>query len=133
MSAETPRPSYRQGQALKDALAALNRAPSRPTVTISRDGNGNYSYDVRVPADDPQLALAQAMEIEAQLFIQYPPDDEGSLYTSKISATRNAKGETQLDVEVKSETAGPQHVADAVAQTYDALREQYPLNGTRSE
>ena len=62
-----PRQSYRQGQALKDALAALNRAPQRPSVTISRDADGNYAWDLRVPADTLTEAHEEAQAIAALL------------------------------------------------------------------
>lgn len=118
-----PRRSYRQGDALKDALAALNRAPARPSVTISRDGNGNYSYDVRVTADDAEDAMDAAIRLELVLAASYPAA-EPSPERHKVSLTRNAKGETQIDVEGRYTDADD---LQAVAAYYETLRGRYPL------
>jgi len=54
--------------------------------------------------------------------------------SSHVALTRNAKGETQLEVSVRTgDTAGIETPADAMAEAvrlYDSLREVYPmLNG----
>ena len=120
---ETPRHPYRQGDALKDALAALNRAPSRPQVTISRDGNGNYSYDVRVTADAVGEAYDAAQGIANMLENIYPAADPAP-ERHKVSLTRNAKGETQIDLEGRY---SDQADLEAVAAHYETLRARYPL------
>lgn len=118
-----PRRSYRQGDALKDALAALNRAPARPMVTISRDANGSYGYDVRVTADDADDAATIALAIEHKLAELYPPAAP-TPERHKVSLTRNAKGETQIDLEGRYTDD-----ADliATAERYESLRSRYPL------
>ena len=126
-----PRRSYRQGDALKDALAALNRAPARPMVTISRDANGSYGYDVRVTADDADDAATIALAIEHKLAELYPPAAP-TPERHKVSLTRNAKGETQIEVKVHTDDAAIPTPADAekVARAiYDALTETYGYGG----
>ena len=124
---QTPRKSYRQGEALRDALAALNRAPLRPSVTISRDASGNYSYDVRVTDDDPYRALDHARDISDELARIYPaaPPSNGPVFDTEL--TRNAKGETQIKLSAKVDDP------ETVAAQYETLRARYPLaDGTVS-
>lgn len=118
-----PRRSYRQGDALRDALAALNRAASRPSVSISRDASGHYSYDVRVTNDSATLALTTAREIEQELAAQFPAA-EPAPERHKVSLTRNAKGETQIDLDGKWTDADE---LTTVAEHYETLRARYPL------
>ena len=116
-----PRRSYRQGDALKDALAALNRAGARPSVKVERK-SGLTDFAVYVPADSPTEAYDEAMRIVALLEEAFPlPDEQPEPH--KITLTRNAKGETQIAVEGRGDV--PEH--------YERLRAQYPLaDGTVS-
>ena len=112
-----PRKSYRQGEALKDALAALNRAGARPSVRLDRK-DGWTDWSVYVPADSPQEAYDEAVRIADVLDEKYPAPPEQTPDPHKITLTRNAKGETQIAVEGRGD----------VHEHYETLRARYPLN-----
>lgn len=104
--------------------ALTQRAAMRPSVTISRDAAGGYSYDVRVAHDDPQEAWKQALALEALAAKKYPPVVVAP--RDKASFTRNAKGETQMDFEAQGEDAYAR-----VEAMYQAGTARYPTaNGT---
>ena len=116
-----PRKSYRQGEALRDALAALNRAGARPSVRLDRK-DGWTDWSVYVPADSPQEAYDEAVRIADVLDEKYPAPPERP-EAHKITLTRNAKGETQIAVEGRGD----------VHDHYETLRARYPLaDGTVS-
>ena len=118
---QAPRKSYRQGEALKDALAALNRAGARPSVRLDRK-DGWTDWSVYVPADSPTEAYEEAVRIADVLEGKYPPPPEQP-EQHKITLTRNAKGETQIAVEGRGD----------VHEHYETLRARYPLaDGTVS-
>ena len=110
------RKSYRQGEALRDAIAALNRAGARASVRIERKA-GLPDWAVYVPADSPQEAFDEAIRLADELDAKYPlPDEQPEPH--KVTLTRNAKGETQIAVEGRGDV--PEH--------YERLRVKYPLN-----
>lgn len=80
--------------------------------------NGN----AETPARARRLSLSEVVE---QLLAR------GSGDRSSVTLSRNAKGETQIEVVVRSADSGhvttAREAADEAATLYDELREKYPL------
>lgn len=120
----------------------LNRGPAqRSYVTLTRNAKGDTQIEVtiRVGDDDgletPDDAASLAASIYARMRDLYP-HETGSTAGSSVAVTRNAKGDTQIAVEVKT-TDGPPGArtleeAEAEARsTYERLTRRYPMaNGT---
>lgn len=113
-------------------------AQERSSVTLSRNAKGDTLIDVTVRTgeasgiDSVTDAEQAAREVYNRLRAEYPPSSV--LYAgSGVILTRNAKGETQISVEVK---AGDGHAArtldeveaDALV-TYQRMTRRYPLAG----
>lgn len=118
----TPR-RYRMSDALADALTALaTRGPSRQnSVRLTVQPNGDVLPEVTAVHDDLQEAERQALEVLRRVTralpgLTPPPD------ALKVSLTRNAKGETQIDVEHKGDDADTRAMG-----VYETLRARYPL------
>jgi hypothetical protein len=114
-------------------MLLLNRAAQRCQVTLSVQANGDVLAEVRAVADDVQDAEAAALAALARLR-PILPSATAMFEPGKVGLTRNAKGETQIDLEVKSDgTRGLSGVADDAAEEYERLRARFPLaNGTVS-
>lgn len=78
------------------------------------------------PAERPRR-MTMGQVVEALL-------NRGGGEHSSVTLTRNAKGETQIDVVVRTSEHGEAETvedAEAIATaTYDRLRERYPMGGT---
>lgn len=103
-------------------------------VTLSRNASGETQIEVRVRAGDDDAATveeaaAKAEALYAQLAERYPPGSGRDDAT--VSLTRNAKGETQIDVKVASNARGDlatlAAVERAAGDVYERLRGRYPL------
>lgn len=114
---------YRMSDALSDAMVALaSRGPSRQnSVRLIVQANGDVLPEVTAVHDDLQEAERQALEVlrslQRHLPAVTPPPD-----SLKVSLTRNAKGETQIDVEHKGDDADTRAM-----NVYESLRARYPL------
>lgn len=105
----------------------------RSSVTLTRTASGDTAIDVKVrTGDDGETVTVEDAERKAaavydRLAALYPPRDTHG--GSEVSLTRNAKGETQVAVEVKtSEDLRTVGEAGAAAQReYDRLRAKYPM------
>lgn len=57
----------------------------------------------------------------------------GSSQSSSVTLTRNAKGETQIEVVVRTDAelaiVTPDDARETAERVYDALRDRYPLTG----
>lgn len=114
----------------------LTRQVTEPSsVTLTRNASGETVIEVKVKAhEDGGLAAVEeaaehATDIYEQLRVHYPyakDVDDGS-----VKLTRNAKGETQIDVEVKTDAVSQADTIELAASkaetTYERLRRQYPL------
>lgn len=107
----------------------------RSSVTLVRNATGETQIEVKVrTGDDGELATVEdaerkAAEVYERLRAAYParPRDDGS----SVSLSRNAKGETQIDVAVKTSENGSaptvERAAEVAASEYETLRARYPL------
>jgi len=121
----------------------LTRQVAEPSaITLLRNAAGETVIEVKVKAhEDGGLAAVEeaaehAVDIYEQLRVHYPYASD--VDDAAVKLTRNAKGETQIDVEVKTDAASAAttiDLAEAKAQaTYERLRRQYPLaDGTATK
>jgi hypothetical protein len=114
----------------------LTRQVAEPSaVTISRSASGETLLEVKVKAAEDgganavEEAAHRASLIYEELQQQYP--SRAGQDDASIKLTRNAKGDTQIEVDTKTNAHGGVATLDeleAKAQTtYDRLRRQYPL------
>lgn len=79
--------------------------------------------------DKPRrLTLSQIVEQQIAALAKVSGDH------STVKLTRNSKGDTQIEVSVRTGESGVETVEEARAkaeQTYDHLREMYPLSGPK--
>ena len=105
----------------------------RSSVKITRTASGDTTIDVMVRTGDDGETLtvadaeAKAAAVYDRLSALYPPRDLPG--GGEVTLTRNAKGETQVSVEVKTgEDVRTVGEAGATAQReYDRLRMKYPM------
>lgn len=105
----------------------------RSSVSLTRAPNGETVIDVKVrTGDDPDTLTVEDAERKAvavydRLAKLYAPPAEHD--TASVSLTRNAKGETQISVDLKTgENERTVGEAGAAAQReYDRLRARYPM------
>jgi hypothetical protein len=107
----------------------------RSSVTLTRNATGETQIEVKVrTGDDSDVTTVEdaerkAVEVYGRLRDDFParPGHDGS----SVSLTRNAKGETQIDVEVKTSENGSaatvEQAAEVAATEYEKLRGRYPL------
>lgn len=137
-------PERPQRLSLSETLRlVLTRPATEPSsVTLTRNAAGETLIEVKVKAaedgglDAVELAGKQAAELYEQLRVQYPATEAADDASIKLS--RNAKGETQIEVETKTDRHGLTPLmdeAEAKATTaYERLRRQYPLaDGTATK
>lgn len=105
----------------------------RSAVTIARTAAGDTTLDVKVRTGDDgdtqtvEQAAEKAREVFDGLAELYPVRERDA--GGEVSLTRNAKGETQVAVQVKTNEDAPT-VADAATHAqleYDRLRSAYPM------
>jgi hypothetical protein len=121
----------------------LTRQVSEPSaVTLTRNASGETVIEVKVKAheDGGLAAVDEAAEHAARLYddlrVAYPAGEGAD--DGVVKLTRNAKGETQIDVEIKtdmrSEALSIEQAASKAETTYERLRRQYPLaDGTATK
>lgn len=110
--------------------------PARSTVTLSRNASGETQIEVAVKVGDDdetpnaEAAAARARAIYDELREAYPSTKEHE--PAEVSLTRNARGETQIAVTVKtaalSETSTLDGVRDAASEAFRTLRGRFPLS-----
>ena len=115
MTDETPRPKR---LTLSDVLSmVLTRPTGGPTVSLTRTAAGDVTFDVRATADTlaeaGQLAEAEFNRLDA-LYPRKVTDHQPA-----VSMSRNAKGDTQLEVKGVG--------LDATIAAYDKARGRYPM------
>lgn len=106
----------------------------RSSVTLTQNASGETQIEVKVrTGDDDEIATVDAATEKAvalydELRERYPRN--GAHDNAEITLTRNAKGETQIAVEVKTSPHGIPSLADATEQAlhvYDSTRMKYPM------
>lgn len=108
----------------------------RSYVTLTRNAKGETQIDVKVQTTElgditsVEDAEARAVAVYDRLRAMYPAES-GAHEQTTVSLTRNAKGETQVDVQVRSGDDGAvqtgKDVANAVIELYDRMRARYPM------
>lgn len=112
----------------------LTRPAGGSHVSVSRNAKGDVQIDVSVRVLDEgevttlEAAKARAVELYDELAALYPLAATGD--NAEVSLTRNAKGETQVAVEVKSvgERGGEtlEDAGERAATLYESLRARFP-------
>lgn len=106
----------------------------RSTVTLARNAKGDVQIDVTVRTGDHDEiatvddAARKAREVFEQLRAKYPTSDGHD--NASIEFTRNAKGETQITVELKTSEGGAvtlEEAAERALDVYDSTRAKYPM------
>ena len=115
----------------------LTRRGEKSSVTLTRASYDYTHIEVSVRTGDDETvedAERRAREVYDRLSLAYParPHDN-----SAVTLTRNAKGETQVDVSIKSSGNGAATIEDAetkAVDVYDRMRGAYPMaNGTSAK
>jgi hypothetical protein len=129
---ETTRPRRLSlSQILEMVLTRGSR--DRSSVSLARTASGATTIDVKVHTGDEEIetvedAERRAAEVYERLRELYPERDGHD--NSEVTLTRNAKGETQVSVSIKSGETGPRTIAgltEAAVREYDRLRMGYPM------
>jgi hypothetical protein len=102
-------------------------------VSLSRNASGETLIEVTVAtSDDADTATIEdaergAHEVYARLVAAYPP--LGAHDNSALTLTRNAKGETQVEVTTRTSETLPtvDALADKGSEVYDRMRCKYPM------
>ena len=136
MSAEPTTPAAPKRLTLSAIVEMLltRSTSSRSSVALTRNSTtGETQIDVTVGTNDDDVtsvedAERKAVEVFERLRRQYPL--HAGHDNTAVSLTRNAKGETQIDIEGKTTAAGYVELpalAKAVQEEYDRLRMEYPM------
>lgn len=107
----------------------LTRPSSASSVTIGRNASGNTTLEVHVVAADPahvDAAGEHAEQLYDQLAQKYALEPDAG-ETAAVTLSRNAKGETQIEVVARGDRA-PEHVSGSAVVEYDRLRTAYPMS-----
>ena len=107
----------------------LTRRPSASSVTLSRAASGDTAIEVKVSATEAGTiaeAEAEARATYDRLREAYPDRQRES---SAISLTRNAKGDTQVDLTARTGDEYPtlEALYPAAVKLYDNARAKYPM------
>ena len=121
-SAEESRPRMTISRALEMAL--LNRQARQPSVKILVSEGRVAGAEVFAAHDDIEEAERQARVTAERIMGEYPPPEQKQLERGKVSLTRNAKGETQIDFEGRWSV---DQDLDEHAARFEALRGRFPL------
>lgn len=111
----------------------LSRGGERSSVSISRSASGETVIDVKVrTGDDAETATVEdaerrAREVYDRLVAAYPAS--ASHDGAQVSYSRNAKGETQVEVSMRSSDRIPtlEKVGELAKAEYDRMRTSYPM------
>lgn len=134
MTPDPDRPKRLSLSQIVELLLTRAGAGERSSVTLAQNAAGVTQIEVKVrTGDDDDIATVDAATAKAQALYdalreRYPRDDTHD--NAEVSLTRNAKGETQIAVEVKTSPDGIASLAEAARQAqevYDAARREYPM------
>lgn len=113
---ETPRPKRLSLSEILE-MVLTRHSGDRSSASITRTASGEIVIDVKVGAETVDDAGAAAEAEYERLAALYPRSEQGTEPT--VSLTRNAKGDTQVDVK----GAG----WDDTQAVYDKARSAYPM------
>lgn len=112
----------------------------RSYVTISRNAKGDTQVEVKVQTGEygdvqtVEAAEAKALEVYERLSAKFAPPEAREQTTVELS--RNAKGDTQISVQVRSGDDGDvrtvEQAGSAALDLYDRVRRQYPMADGRT-
>ena len=117
-----------------ELLLTRGGAGDRSSVTLGTSSTGETQIEVKVRTGDDEAtatvedATEKAMALYDKLRTRYPRN--GGHDNAEISVTRNAKGETQIAVEVKTNPHGLvslETAAKRALEVYDSTRAKYPM------
>lgn len=103
----------------------LTRTPTQASVTISRNAKGDTLLEVVGRGDTAEEASVQAEHEYDRLAKKYAPPSNGSSGAT-VTLTRNAKGETQIGVEVKDDD--PAQAEKVSHKVFESTRRKFPLS-----
>lgn len=117
-------------------LMLTRGTPERSAVTLTRNASGETQIEVTVrTGDDGDTVTVEDAEAKAQLVYDrlrelYPQTNGHENAT--VELTRNAKGETQIEVQVKTSAGGGvvsvTDARDKVTEAFRDLRSRFPLS-----
>jgi hypothetical protein len=133
MSSDSEKPKRLSLSQIVEML--LTRTPAdRSAVTIARNAKGETQIEVKVQAGGGEDVVTvedaeqKAREVYERLHALYPPANGHD--NASVSLTRNAKGETQIAVELKTAEGSVPTLAaaaEATRETYNNLQTNYPV------
>lgn len=111
----------------------LSCSADRSYVVLARNARGDTQIDVKVSTGEGghvltmEQAEKHATAAYNRLRALYPVREAGEPMT--VGLTRNAKGETQINLEVKRDAVrlNPEALAALAVEAYDRLRARYPM------
>jgi hypothetical protein len=127
-SSETSeRPKRLSLSSILELVLAKHAGPGASSITLGRTPKGDVVYEVVGRLADGQTLDELEVEVAAvvdRLAAKYPRETADESRAS-VDLTRNAKGETQIDVSL----AGPdlESALAGAAKAYDSARSKYPL------
>jgi len=108
----------------------LTRSSDRSVVTLTRTATGVTQIEVQVRTSDDvatvEDAEAKAREVYDRLREQYPNAEHEQ---ATVELTRNAKGETQIEVQAKTSAELPtlEAAQDKAGDVFKRLRMRFPI------
>lgn len=118
-------------------MLLTRNAGEKSVVALTRNANGDTQIEVRVGTGNDadvqtvEEAEAKAREVYDRLAAAYSVDRGHD--NAEVSLTRNAKGDTQIGVQVKTGDRGIVGLEDAetkALEVYDRMTERYAFTGT---
>ena len=113
----------------------LTRSAERSYVNLTRNAKGETQIDVKVQTGEHgdvqtvEDAETKALEVYNRLRALHP--SSGTRDQTTVELTRNAKGDTQVAVQVRTGDDGDvqtwEQASGAATKMYDKLRSQYPM------
>ncbi len=129
---EHERPKRLSLSEILEMVLSRGAAAGASSVTLTLNAKGETQIEVTVRTGEDGIetvddAQAKAAAVYAQLREAYPPAPPSEYAT--VALTRNAKGETQIEVSVRAtEGQTPTSTADAAASIYKTLRGRFPTS-----
>lgn len=132
---ETTQPAKRLSLSQIVELLLTRSTPERSAVTLTRNASGETQIEVTVRTGDEGEAVTvadaeeRAREVYDRLRESYPSVNGHD--AAEVGLTRNARGETQIAVTVKSATGSAVttlgDARDAASEAFSTLRARFPL------